>query len=68
MNWINENMYSSERDGILLSQIKVREKKQSDNNADAVLNDITDLESESTKIMYLDPKAMFPWIVLSIQF
>ena len=55
MNWINENMYSSEWDGILLSQIKVREKKQSGNNADAVLNDITDLESESTKIMYLDP-------------
>ena len=68
MNWINENMYSSEWDGILLSQIKVREKKQSGNNADAVLNDITDLESESTKIMYLDPKAMFPKIVLIIQF
>ena len=61
-------MYSSEWDGILLSQIKVREKKQSGNNADAVLNDITDLESESTKIMYLDPKAMFPKIVLIIQF
>ena len=68
MNWINENMYSSEWDGILLSQIKVREKKQSGNNADAVLNDITDLESESTKIMYLDPKAMLPWIVLIIRF
>ena len=42
-----ENMYSPFKDDIFLTQISQKEK-HSDNNADAVLNDFTNLKSEST--------------------
>ena len=42
-----------------------QKENQSGNNADAVLNDFTDLESKSTEIMF---DAIFPWIVPMMQF
>ena len=47
MNWKIEYMYASYEDDIFLTKISQREK-QSGHNADAVLNNFTDLESEST--------------------
>ena len=48
MNWNSENVYFPFEDDIFLTQIKSQKEKQSGNNADAVSNDFTDLESEST--------------------
>ena len=44
-------MCSSEEDDIFLTQIS-QKKKQSGNNADAVLNDITYFESVNSKMMF----------------
>ena len=55
-------MNSSEEDGNFLAEIKVRDTKQSGNNADVVQNDF---ESDSAKIMF---KALFLWIVTMMQF
>ena len=42
-----------------------KENKQSGNNADAVLNDFTNLESQSAKIMFDE---IFLWIVPMMKF
>ena len=55
-----ENVYFPLEDDIFLTQIKSQKEKQSGNNAGAVSNDFTDLESESTLIMF---DAIFLWIV-----
>ena len=60
-----ENVYFRLVDDFFLTQIKSQKEKQSGNNADAVSNDFTALESESTWIMF---DAIFLWIVPMMQF
>ena len=59
-----ENMYSAEKDSTVYANQSKRQK-QSGNNANVVLNDFTDLESESAKNMF---DAIFLWIVPIMQF
>ena len=59
VNYNIENIYPPEEDDIFLTETKVRRR----NNA--VLNNFSDLESESSKIIF---DAIFLWIFPMMQF
>ena len=52
VNWNIEIICSPFEDDIFSYANQSQKEKQSGNNADAVLNDFTDLESKSTKIIF----------------
>ena len=57
-------MWSFDEESIFLNQNSRMKHKQSGNAADAVLNDLMDIESNSSKILF---DTRFLWIVLVIQ-